>query len=135
MRALGPNLTAQHVRWTRGYRARAGGCPTLRPHTALPFPLALCRKKSKAGRLGPRLPPGRYPHEHRLSLLTHACHLLIHPSLMQGALPWDPRLRFGPPLPHGWAQREGSPGWGLGIEVVDMALSFCLKISRGCAGS
>lgn len=26
------------------------------------------------------------------------------------------------------------PGWGLGMAAVDMALSFCLKVSRGCAG-
>ena len=30
--------------------------------------------------------------------------------------------------------RKVSPGWGLEMDVVDMALSFCLKISRGCAG-
>ena len=82
------------------------------------------------GHLKPRLLSRSHSKECKLSLLT----CLSDVSLPLGAPHWDPRLSLGLPPPHGEVQKEDSPGWGLEIEVVDMALSFCLKISRGCAG-
>lgn len=76
------------------------------------------------GHLGPCVPSQK--------LRSRAQALIAHSSLSPSAT-LVPFLGTCPALRFTARQREVLPGWQLETSVVDVALSFCLKTSLGCA--